>query len=130
MVKHFLLGLALVVSVEDRPVSPAADSVGVIRVFFSPDSPDASAIFKQLEGHDVRPVLLVESYRGPSRLKKGFLETVRVSGEVLVVDAEGLREAERLGITSLPAVAVTHGGRTHVAVGTNIDIGKLLKCSR
>ena len=121
MVKHLLVGLVLVASVEERTK---------VWVFFSPDSPDASAIFKQLEGYDVRPVLLVEAYLGSSRPKKDFLKTVRVSGEVLVVDEEGLREAERLGITSLPAVAVTYGGRTHVASGTHIDIEELLKCSR
>ncbi len=47
-----------------------------------------------------------------------------------MVDEEGLREAERLGIRELPAVALRRGKRTHVAVGNGIDVKELLRCSK
>lgn len=99
-------------------------------VFFSPDSPDASAIFAQLEGRRVRPVLLAERYLGSREPAPAFLATLKAAGGVRVVDEEGLREAERLGIRELPAVAVRRGGRAHVAAGTRVDVKEILRCSR
>ena len=101
-------------------------------VFFSPDSPDASRLFRDLKALGVtgRPVLLVERYTGTREPAEPFLATLRDSGEVRVVDAEGLKEAERLGIRELPAVAVRRGKRTHVACGTRVDVKELLECSR
>lgn len=99
-------------------------------VFFSPDSPDASRIFRELEGRRVRPVLLVERYAGKRGLAPAFLATVRASGGLRVVDEEGLREAVRLGIRELPALAVRRGGRTHVAAGTRLDVREVLGCSK
>ena len=121
--KHLLAGLLLagLGGPEPRPV---------VRVFFSPDSPDASPIFRQLEGVEVRPVLLVGDYFAASRPKRAFLETLRVSGEVAVWNPEGLVEARALGITSLPAVAVTVGECTHVAFGTRVNVKELIQCSR
>ena len=102
----------------------------VVWVFFSPDSPDASGILRQLKGRPIRTVLLTERYFGKRRPSRNFLETLRVAGEVRVVDPEGLREAERLGITRLPAVAVTRSGRSHVAFGNRVNVEELLRCSR
>ncbi len=99
-------------------------------VFFSPDSPDASRIFLELRGIRVRPVLLVERYFGEREPSAEFLATVRAAGEILVVDEEGLREAERLEIRRLPAVAVRRGGRTHMASGNRVDVKELLRCAR
>ena len=126
MATRILPALLLLAGAGDGHPEPAP----TVWVFFSPDSPDASALFRQLEGHPVRPVLLVEDYFAAKRHSRDFLETVRVSGELLVVDEEGLREAERLGISALPAVAVTHHGRTHVATGNRINVKELLQCSR
>lgn len=99
-------------------------------VFFSPDGPDPSGIFAQLGGRRVRSVLLVERYFGEGEPSPAFLAAVAAAGEVRVVDEEGLREAERLGIRELPAVAVLRGGRAHVASGTRIDLRELLKCGK
>lgn len=101
-------------------------------VFFTPDSPAAARIFTQLRELKmrVRPVLLTERYIGNRRPGSQFLATLRVSGEVRVVDGEGLREAKRLGIREVPAVAVTRGGRTHVACGNGVDIREILRCLR
>ncbi len=99
-------------------------------IFFSPDSPDASAVFRSARGVRVRPVLLVERYFGDREPSEAFLSTVRASGEALVVDGEGLRTAARLGIRSLPAAAVIRDGKAHVASGTRVDVGELLRCSR
>jgi hypothetical protein len=99
-------------------------------VFFSPDSPDASGIFAGLRGARVRPVLLTERYFGNREPSEAFLETVKAAGEIRVVDEEGLREAVRLGLASLPAVAVTRRGRTHVAFGNRPDVREVLRCAR
>src|SRR5437762_11409510 len=96
-------------------------------VFFSPDSPDATPLFAGLKalGMNGRPVLLVERYFGSREPAEPFLATLQVSGEVRVVDEDGLKEAERLKIRELPAVAIRHGGRTHVACGTRVDVKEL-----
>ena len=99
-------------------------------IFFSPDSPDAAAVFRSAAGMRTRPVLLVERYFGAREPSEAFLATVRVSGEARVVDEEGLRMARRLGIRSLPAAAVVRGGRAHVASGARTDVKELLRCSR
>jgi hypothetical protein len=99
-------------------------------IFFSPDSPDASGLFRSAEGLRVRPVLLVERYFGDREPSEAFLATVRRSGEALVVDEEGLRLAERLGIRSLPAAALRVRGRIHLAAGTRADLKEILRCSR
>jgi hypothetical protein len=102
----------------------------VVWIFFSPDSPDASALFEQARGRDLRPVLLVERYTGDREPSPDFLATVRAAGEVRVVDEEGLREARRLGIRELPAVAVVRGASAHVASGSKADLKELLRCPR
>lgn len=101
-----------------------------IWVFFSPDSPDASRLLADLRGMQVRPVLLAERYAGAREPSPAFLETVKAAGEVRVVDEEGLREAVRLNLSELPAVAVRRRGRTHVASGNRIDVREVLRCSR
>ena len=118
-----------------RYVAAAALAMGggeeaEVWVFFSPDSPDASAVFRSAGGLRVRPVLLVERYFGDREPAEGFLATVRASGELRVVDEEGLRMAGRLGIRSLPAAALVRGGKAHVAAGTRVDVKELLRCSR
>ena len=109
---------------------PAQD--GEIRawVFFSPGSPDAAGLFRALRGVPTTPVLLAERYTGGGDPTAAFLSTLRVSGEVLVVDPEGLARAERWGIRELPAVAVERAGRVHIAAGTRADVKELLACSR
>lgn len=99
-------------------------------IFFSPDSPEAAAVFRSAEGMRVRPVLLVERYFGDREPSEAFLATVRASGEARVVDEEGLRMARRLGIRALPAAAVVRGGKAHVAAGARVDVKELLRCSR
>ena len=99
-------------------------------VFFSPDGPDASPIFRQLEGERVRPVLLVERYFGTREPSDAFLATVRAAGEVRAFDEEGLRMARRLGVRRVPTVAAVTGDRAHVATGTGINVRELLRCSR
>jgi hypothetical protein len=99
-------------------------------IFFSPDSPDAAALFGDLGGVRARPVLLAERYFGAREPGAGFLSTAAAAGEVRVVDPEGLREARRLGVRELPAVAVRRGGRVHVAYGTRAPVGELLRCGR
>ncbi len=102
----------------------------LVWVFFSPGSPDASRLFADLRGRPVRPVLLVERYFGGGEPSEAFLATGRAAGrEIRVVDEEGLREAERLGIAELPAVAVKAGGRVHVASGSRLDVKEVLKCA-
>lgn len=109
---------------------PADDPGPRAWVFFSPDSPDAAPLFEALRGVPTTPVLLAERYTGGREPAADFLSTLRVSGEVLVVDAEGLARAERWGIRELPAVAVERGGCVHVASGTRADAKELLTCSR
>jgi len=99
-------------------------------VFFSPDSPDASGILSDLRGMRVRTVLLVERFVGVREPSEAFLETVQAAGELRVVDADGLREAARLGISELPAVAVTRRGRTHLAAGSRANVREVLRCSK
>lgn len=101
-------------------------------VFFSPDSPDASRLFTELRarGIRVRPVLLPERLLGTREPAAAFVATLAAAGEVRVVDPEGLREAERLGLRELPAVAVRRGSRVHLACGTQADIQEILRCSR
>jgi len=101
-------------------------------VYFSPDSPDASRLFANLKslGIRTRPVLLTERYFGSREPGEAWVATLEASGEVRVVDEEGLREAERLGIRELPAVALRRGKRTHLASGTGIDVKELLSCSK
>jgi hypothetical protein len=100
-------------------------------VFVSPDSPDASGLFRALEGRKVRAVLLTDRLAGPAREpSEAFLATIAAAGELRVVDEEGLRMAERLGIRELPAVAVRRDGRFHVAAGAEAPVKELLSCSR
>lgn len=99
-------------------------------VFYSPDSPDATRIFRALRGRRVRPVLLVERYTGRRGPSAAFLASVRAAGSSRVFDPEGLRLAERFGIRRLPALAVRHGGRTHVACGAGLDVKEVLECGR
>lgn len=102
-----------------------------IWVFFSLQSPDASGIFRALKDRRrVRPVLLVERYFGSGEPSEAFLATVAaVGGEIRVVDDEGLNEAERLGITELPAVAVKTGRGVHLASGSRLDVKEILRCA-
>ena len=102
----------------------------VVWIFFSPDAPDASGLFEQAKGLRTRPVFVTERYFGAREPSAGFLSTLRVSGEVAVVDEEGLREAKRLRLRELPAVAVTRGRTTHVAYGSRVSIEELLRCAR
>lgn len=99
-------------------------------VFFSPDAPDATPIFRQLEGRRVRAVLLVERYFGEREPSEAFLAAVRAAGEVRAYDEEGLRMARRLKIRRVPAVAVVDGDHAHVAAGTRVQVKELLRCSR
>lgn len=100
-------------------------------VFFSADSPDASGLFRALEGRRVRAVLLPERFRGADREPSpAFLATIAAAGEVRVVDEEGLALARTLGIRELPAAAVRRGGRMHVASGAEAPVKELLGCSR
>jgi hypothetical protein len=103
-----------------------------VSIFFSPDSPDASSLFRDLKALRIktRAVLLTERYLGTREPAEPFLATLQASGEVRVVDEEGLKEADRLKIRELPAVAVRRGKRTHVACGTRVDLKELLRCSR
>lgn len=101
-------------------------------VFFSPDTPDASRLFSGLRarGVRVRAVLLPERLLGSREPAEAFVATLAAAGEVRVVDPEGLREARRLGLRELPAVAIRRGDRTHLACGTQADLEELLRCSR
>lgn len=103
-----------------------------VRIFFSPDSPDASRLFAEARALGVtpRPVLLVERFVGAREPGAAFVATLQACGEVRVVDPEGLHEAERLKIRELPAVAVRRGRRTHVACGAGVDVKEMLRCSR
>ncbi len=108
----------------------APEEEPTVWVFFSQDSPGAARIFAELRGVRVRPVLLAERAFGAREPSPAFLETIRAAGEVRGVDEEGLREALRLGIRDLPAMAVTRGGRTHVASGSRLDVKEVLECLR
>lgn len=107
-----------------------AEEEPTVWVFFSPDSPDASGIFRQLKGRRVRAALLVERYFGEREPSEAFMATLQEAGEVRAFDEEALAMAKRLGIRRLPAVAVVRGDRAHVAMGTRVDVKELLKCSR
>lgn len=107
-----------------------AEEEPTLWVFFSPDSPDASGVFRQLKGQRVRAVLLVERYFGEREPSEAFMATLKEAGEVRAFDEEGLAMAKRLGIRRLPAVAVVRGDHVHVATGTRVDVKELLKCSR
>ncbi len=73
----------------------------------------------------------MERYVGGSEPSEAFLATVRAAGaELRVADDEGLREAERLRIAELPAVAVRAGGRVHVASGSRLDVKEVLRCAK
>jgi len=98
-------------------------------VFLSPDSPDASRIFRDLRGMPVRPVLLLERPFGGREPPEAFLAAVRAAEmEIQVMDEEGLRQAERFRIAELPAVAVRAGRRVHVASGSRLDVKEVLRC--
>src|SRR5262245_48738759 len=108
----------------------AAQEDPTVWVFMSPDSPDASRILDQLKGERVRTVLLVERYFGDREPSASFIASIQAAGELRVVDVEGLKKAKELGIRQLPAVAVLHEGRAHVAAGTQVDVKGLLSCSK
>lgn len=95
-------------------------------VFFSPDSPDATALIRSLDGLRVRPVLLVEDYARGREPSGDFLRTIAAAGPVGAADAEGLALAEKLGIRDLPVAALRRGGRWHLGS----DGKELLRCSR
>jgi hypothetical protein len=99
-------------------------------VFFSPDSPEAAGIFRQLQGRPVRAVLLVERYFGDREPSEAFVATLQAAGEVRAFDEEGLAMAKRLGIRRLPAVAVVRSDHAHIASGSRVDVKGLLQCSR
>ena len=100
-------------------------------VFFSADCPDASPLFRALEGRRVRAVFLPERLFGPAREpSEDFLAAIGASGEVRVVDEEGLALAGRLGIRELPAVAVRRDGHVHVAAGAGVSVKELFSCPR
>jgi hypothetical protein len=99
-------------------------------VFLSPDGPDATPIFRQLEGRRVRTVLLVERYFGNREPSEAFLATVQVAGELRAFDEEGLKMARRLNIRRVPAVAVVRDDHAHLATGTKVNVQELLRCSR
>jgi hypothetical protein len=108
-----------------------ADSVPDAWVFFSADCPDASRLFRALEGRRVRAVFLSERLLGAAREpSEAFLASLAVSGELRVVDEEGLAMAARLGLRELPAVAVRSGGHLHVAAGADAPVKELLSCPR
>ena len=99
-------------------------------VFFSPASPDASALLRSFGDVPVRPALLVENYATGLEPSEAFLATIAAAGPVRAADDEALALAERLGIRELPAAAVRRGSRWHVAAGTAVDGKELLRCSR
>ncbi|MBV8879832.1 MAG: hypothetical protein JO332_07715 [Planctomycetaceae bacterium] len=116
-----ILLTALLLAVSEEPT---------VWVFLSPEAPDATPIFRQLKGRRVRTVLLVERYFGDREPSEAFLATVQAAGELRPYDDEGLRMARRLGIRRVPAVAVVIGDHAHVASGTGVQVGELLRCSR
>lgn len=97
-------------------------------VFFGAEGPDASPIFRALAGRRVRAAFLAERYFGGREPSESLLSAAKASGGFRVADEEGLREAERLGISDLPAVAVRRGGRVHVASGSRLDVKEVLGC--
>jgi len=99
-------------------------------VFFSPASPDASALLRSFGEVPVRPALLVEDYATGLEPSRDFLATLAAAGSVRAADDEGQALARRLGIRELPAAAVRRGSRWHVAAGTAVDGKELLRCSR
>lgn len=99
-------------------------------VFFSPTSPDASALLRSFGDVPVRPALLVEDYATGREPSEAFLATIAAAGPVRAADDEALALARRLGIRELPAAAVRRGSRWHVAAGTAVDGKELLRCSR
>jgi hypothetical protein len=98
-------------------------------VFFSPASPDATALIRSFDV-PVRAVLLVENYATGLEPSEAFLATLRAAGPVAAADVEGLALARRLGIRELPAAAVRRGSRWHVAAGASVDGKELSRCSR
>lgn len=116
---------AAILTMGSAPAEPAT-----VWVFLSPDSPDATRIFEALRGERVRPALLVERYLGAREPAEAFLSTLKVSGELRVLDEEALREAKRWRIRRLPAVAVVRGSHAHVGSGADLDVKELLRCSK
>jgi hypothetical protein len=99
-------------------------------IFFSPTSPDATALRRSFGDVPVRAVLLVETYAAGAEPSEAFAATLAAAGPVRAADVEGLALAARLGIRELPAAAVRRGGRWHVAAGADVDGKELLRCSR
>ena len=110
--------------------APAAPDDAEAVVFFSPDSPDASALLRSFGDVPVRAVLLVEDYATGREPGPAYLATIRAAGSVKAADVDGLALARKLGIRELPAAALRRGGRWHVAAGAGVNGKELMACSR
>ena len=144
--KAGMMALGLLATLSGGPSGTPAKPATLYFFFGSedPNSPQLAArvvsFVKAARGRVVlRPVLLVEDWRGLGRLRTDSplvrtFETLKaILGEDLGIplyDERGLRLAKAWRVTRLPALAIVAGGKARVAFGTRVDPEELLKCAR
>ena len=121
------------------------DESARLRVFFSPEAPPSERTLARLRktqadhpGMRIDHHLLVGDFRDlsltPSVGFQAAVKALRESGGpefgLSIFDEEGLRLAANYGLSRLPAVVLEHGGRVHVAYGSDPDIEEILKCRK
>src|SRR5258705_12143023 len=118
-------GLALLAAAQSAP--PATPDG--LYFFFTPQAPGIDRIAAQLSKVDVRPVLLVDDAQAP--LPDRFLDAVKSLGRSLAgVDPEGLDLVRRFGAKRVPCLIPVHQGRVHGAIGSDLSVEEVMKCSR
>lgn len=130
----------LLFGMQDRKEEPSR-----MRIFFSPEAPPSERTLVRLRkiqadhrGMQIDHHLLVGDFRDlsltPSAAFQAAVKSLRESGGpdfgLSIFDEEGLRLATSYGLSRLPALVLEHGGRVHVAYGTDPDIEELLKCRK
>lgn len=121
------------------------DETTRLRLFFSPDAPPSKMTvtrFRKIQaskpGMEVDLHLLVADFRtlssAPSGAFQTAVKTLQETAEpqfgLSIFDEEGLRLAARYGLSRLPAAVLEHGGRIHVAYGSDPDLEELLRCKK
>ena len=130
----------LLFGMQDRTEEPSR-----VRIFFSPEAPHSERTLARLRktqterpGMRVDHHLLVGDFRDlsltPSAAFQAAVKALR-EGEgtefgLSIFDEEGLRLATSYGLSRLPALVLEHGGRVHIAYGSDPDLEELLKCRK